>query len=141
MVPPPSARPLLPHPTKANLPSPLQQGVGWLTRKIIRMSTITLTINEYIDDRKHTHIDIAQTVTGGISGTTEKRTLDWQLRTHKDGIFGECKGRSRWIKVEDLEEGPDKEWLSKGWLDEDGGDHVQSWVENEVNGWTAEQVS
>lgn len=43
--------------------------------------------------------------------------------------------------MEDLEEGQDKEWLSKGWLDEDEGDHVQSWVENEVNGWTAEQVS
>jgi len=105
------------------------------------MSTITLTITEYIDKEDLTHIDISQVATGGISGTTEKRTLDWKERTHKDGIFGECKGQSRWIKVQDLDEGPDKEWLSKGWLDEDGGEHVHSWVVNEANRWTAEQVS
>ena len=105
------------------------------------MSTITLTVTQYIDDNKITHIDIAQVATGGISGTTEKRTLDWEIREHKDGIFGVCKGKSRWMKLGDLDEGPDKEWLSKGWLDEDGGEHVQAWVENEGNGWKAEQVS
>jgi hypothetical protein len=35
------------------------------------------------------HIDIAQTLTGGIKGTTELRTLDWQERQHSDESHGE----------------------------------------------------
>ena len=45
------------------------------------------------------------------------------------------KGRSRWIKVEDLEgEG----FLKEGW--DEAGEKVQSWVVSEENAWTAEQV-
>ena len=33
------------------------------------------------------------------------------------------------------------EWLKTGWLDEDGGERVQSYVESVGNGWTAVQVS
>jgi hypothetical protein len=40
-------------------------------------------------------VDIAQTLTGGISGTTEKRVTDWSDRTHSDSIFGTVTGRSR----------------------------------------------
>lgn len=117
------------------------QGVGWFLRKAIRLATITLTITQYVEPGTNiTHIDIAQVATGGIGGTTERRTLDWTIREHKDGIFGECKGKSRWVKLHDLEEGPDKEWFSQGWLEEDGGEHVQAWVTNEKNGWTAVQV-
>src|SRR5262245_39919282 len=41
------------------------------------------------------HIDIEQTATGGIKGTTEKRALDWTYRGHSDWLFGELQGRSR----------------------------------------------
>ncbi|KAL9098725.1 MAG: hypothetical protein Q9187_009611, partial [Circinaria calcarea] len=85
-----------------------------------------------------THIDITQTATGGIKGTTELRTLDWTLRGHKDGIFGEVKGKSRWASLKDLK-GAD-EWLRGPFLDEDGGVRVQAWVESIGGGWTAEQV-
>ena len=111
-------------------------------RKLISMATVTLTISQYIEKGTNiTHIDIQQVATGGISGTTENRTLDWELREHKDGIFGNCKGKSRWVKMTDLEKGPDREWLTKGWLDENEGEHVQAYVINEEVGWTAEQVS
>ena len=63
------------------------------------------------------------------------------MRDHSDRIFGDCKGKSRWVKVQDLEEGPDKEWLSTGWLEEGNGEMVHSFVVNEERGWTAEQVS
>ena len=49
------------------------------------------------------------------------------------------KGKSRWVKVADLPDDDDKEWLSKGW--DDDGEHVQSYVESVGNGWTANQVS
>lgn len=111
-------------------------------RKIIGIATITLTIKEYVEKGANfTHIDIQQVATGGISGTTELRTLDWEVRDHKDGIFGECRGKSRWVKLEDVDKGSDRDWFTKGWLDENDGKHVQSYVTNEKGGWTAEQVS
>ncbi|MCJ1481023.1 hypothetical protein MMC06_001179 [Schaereria dolodes] len=115
------------------------QGIGWFLRKAIGLATITLNIKEYVEDGV-THIDISQTATGGIKGTTELRTLDWAFREHKDGIFGEVKGKSRWAKLNGLErdkEGDD--WLSRGWEDADG-EFVQAYVESVGGGWTADQV-
>jgi len=113
------------------------QGIGWFLRKAISYATITLTIKEYTSEDSLTHIDIDQVATGGISGTTENRTLDWQFRDHEDGIFGKVKGRSRWLNLADLDD--DDEFLRQGWLDE-GGEFVQSYVESVDNGWTANQV-
>ncbi|MCJ1242120.1 hypothetical protein MMC14_010127 [Varicellaria rhodocarpa] len=87
---------------------------------------------------KVTHIDINQTLSGGVSGTTEKRTLDWTFRSHTDRIFGECRGRSRWASIEDLKD--EDGWLRQGWLNEDGGVRVQAFVESVGGGWTAMQV-
>ncbi|KAL8741632.1 MAG: hypothetical protein Q9190_005779 [Brigantiaea leucoxantha] len=111
------------------------QGVGWFLRKAISLATITLSITQY-DKDGITHIDIAQTATGGIQGTTENRTLDWEYRDHKDGIFGEVKGRSRWVKLSDVD---DDEFLKTGWDDMDG-EHIQAYAESKNNGWTADQV-
>ncbi|KAI4163829.1 MAG: hypothetical protein LQ342_002602 [Letrouitia transgressa] len=111
------------------------QGVGWVLRKAISLATITLSITQYEKDGL-THIDISQTATGGIKGTTENRTLDWEYREHKDGIFGEVRGKSRWVKLDDVD---DDTFLKTGWDDMDG-EHVQSYVESKDNGWTADQV-
>lgn len=104
-------------------------------RRIIAVATVTLTISEYIKDDV-THIDISQVATGGIS-SVENRTLDWEFRDHSDRIFGDVKGRSRWVKLEDVD---DDEFLKKGYDDMEG-EHVQGWVENKGRGWTANQVS
>jgi len=72
--------------------------------------------------------------------------LDWDERPHKDGIFGEVKGRSRWVDLEAFksEGGKGEEFLKTGWLEEGEGKEkgraVQSWVESVGGGWTAEQV-
>ncbi|KAI9755941.1 MAG: hypothetical protein M4579_004072 [Chaenotheca gracillima] len=117
------------------------QGVGWLTRKAIALATITLIVKQYEGDEpgNPTHIDIQQVVTGGISGTTELRCLDWEFREHSDSIFGAVKGRSRWTKLEDVED----DFLKNGWLEgEARGDRglVQSYVESKDNGWIANQI-
>ena len=76
--------------------------------------------------------------TGGITGTTEKRTLDWTWREHSDGIFGNLNGRSRWCKLSEVD---DDEWLKTGWIPPPKEDEfVQSYVESKDNGWTADQV-
>lgn len=76
-----------------------------MTRKGISYATITLDIKQYADADNVTHIDIEQTLTGGIKGTSEKRIADWNAREHKDHIFGTVVGKSR---------------LFKGTKDEDG---------------------
>jgi len=102
------------------------------------MATVTLTISEFVDSKTSlTHVDIKQVATGGISGTTENRILDWTYRDHKDGIFGSVKGKSRWVALEDVD---DDDFLKKGWMSADG-DFIQSYVESNDAEWTANQVS
>lgn len=81
-------------------------------------------------------MDIQQTATGGINGTTELRTLDWTFHDHKDSVFGACEGKSRWVKLEDVD---DDEFLKTGWDDMEG-EHIQSYVKSKTDGWTANQV-
>jgi len=121
------------------------QGIGWLTRKAIAYATVTLHCKQYTSEDGHTHIDIDQTATGGIKGTTELRELDWTERSHVDHIFGSLKGKSRWITI-DSPEIPD-DFLKEGWIEgeeENGGPngerHIESFVDNEEKGWTGEQI-
>ncbi|KAK2865417.1 hypothetical protein FQN49_003595 [Arthroderma sp. PD_2] len=72
------------------------QGISWFTRKAIGLATITLHVKQYTENEV-VHIDIAQTLTGGISGTTEKRELGWNTKEHTDHIFGSVKGQTRFI--------------------------------------------
>lgn len=94
------------------------QGLGWVLRKAIGVATITLHIHTYSDteDAKILHVDIDQTVTGGIKGTTEIRVTDGKERDHKDHIFGNNKGQSfltRGAKGEDGKVRPKFEVRSK----------------------------
>jgi len=122
------------------------QGVSWFTRQALRWATVTLHCKEYVPADGKTHIDIDQTVTGGIQGTTENRTLDWTERSHSDSMFGDLKGKSRWIDLGSGEGAPLDGFLKEGWLEEgeaagpNGESHIESWVENEVNAWTADQI-
>lgn len=104
-------------------------------RKAIALSTITLSIKQYVDDGGVTHIDIEQTATGGIK-TTELRTLDWQVRDHEDRVFGKVDAQARWVKLADVD---DDAFLKTGWDDLEG-EHVQGYVTSKTNGWTADQV-
>ncbi|EAS35261.2 uncharacterized protein CIMG_00615 [Coccidioides immitis RS] len=146
------------------------QGISWLTRKAIGIATITLHVKEYKDDDGTVHIDIAQTLTGGISGTTEHRTLNWDENEHSDHIFGTVKGRSRFVRGAAGADGKirpavevqtkagnekDQEAVARflsgeiladgsateGFVAGEGEDYwVHSWVESVNDGWTAEQI-
>ncbi|KAF8647913.1 hypothetical protein AX16_006445 [Volvariella volvacea WC 439] len=117
------------------------QGIGWLTRKAILYGTVTLYLNHYKDDDGIEHIDIDQTLTGGIPGTSEKRTLWWKEKEHQDHIFGAVIGKSRRVKAEELEE----DFLKKGWT-QDTLQHglVESYVESDTpksgTTWIADQT-
>ncbi|KAH7399311.1 hypothetical protein BKA66DRAFT_545475 [Pyrenochaeta sp. MPI-SDFR-AT-0127] len=129
------------------------QGVGWLTRKALGAATVTQHLKQSPttgeDGQPTTHIEIDQLVTGGLKGSTEKRTLDWQYRGHTDWLFGTLQGRSRYNTLKAvLEESKgqgaveeDAKFLVEGWLKEtEEGEVVESYVDNEGNKWTGWQL-
>lgn len=126
-----------------------------MTRKAIGVATITLNVKQYTDASGITHIDIDQTATGGISGTSEKRELNWEASSHSDHVFGKLEGRSRWINADAISQPlPDYEvtekeasFLSQGWIEDDsenggpnGERHIDSFVRNKDKKWTARQI-
>ncbi|KAG5647600.1 hypothetical protein DXG03_008953 [Asterophora parasitica] len=117
------------------------QGVGWLKRKAITLGTVTLNVKHFKDDQGVEHVDIDQTLTGGIPGTTEKRTLTWTERENEDHLFGAVLGKSRRTKVDVLED----EFLKKNWT-ADTLEHgvIQSYVESNTpksgTTWIANQT-
>jgi hypothetical protein len=127
------------------------QGIGWVTRKLISAASITLDIKQYTapptppnsDTTPVTHIEIEQTGTGGMKGTTEKRCLDFQWREHSDWMFGHVKGQTKFVAPADITD----EFLAKDWLEDEaekggpnGETHILSYVESLDSGWTATQV-
>lgn len=129
--------------------------MNWLTRKAIGLATVTQTLTSYEEPTPSgpiTHIDIDQTATGGLKGTSEKRTLDWTTRPHSDYLFGDLTAKSRWsslatILAENVGVGKpthiedDARYLVEGWLPETAeGEVVENFVENEKAGWTGWQV-
>jgi hypothetical protein len=89
------------------------------------------------------HIDIPQTVSGGLQGTTELRILDGQKRSHEDHVFGKVEGQTLWVKLDEIEE----DFLKEDWLPEmtEGKGFIKSWVRStDKTGdkeWQATQVS
>jgi len=117
------------------------QGVGWFMRKAIQVATIYLSIRHYKDDDGIERIDIQQTASGGISGTTEERHLDNEIRESEDHIFGPVRSHSKRVRLDELE----NEFLREGWL-EDVKTHGAVWTcamsdtPKSRTSWTAEQT-
>ncbi|KAK0383171.1 hypothetical protein NLU13_9084 [Sarocladium strictum] len=121
------------------------QGISWLLRTAIGAASISLDINQYeappsppnTSTELFTHIDIEQTA-AGLKSTNEKRTVDAEWREHSDWLFGNVKGKSFWVGLDDVED----DFLKQGWLKE-GDDEkflFKSYVESLDNGWVASQI-
>ena len=132
------------------------QGIGWLTRKGIGLSTVTLHVKQFTAPPSASaegaapagappvvHIEIDQTATGGIKGTSERRCVDGLPREHADWLFGKCSGRTTWIAADKIEDA----FLKKDWIEGDaekagpnGETHLMSRVESLEAKWTATQI-
>ncbi|KAI9806868.1 MAG: hypothetical protein M1833_002526 [Piccolia ochrophora] len=134
------------------------QEISWLLRRAIGFATITLHVTHYTssDPQPDTvHIDIAQTASMGIKGTTENRTLDWAERENTDHIFGKVRAKSRVVGLAGVDDDEGKDaFLKEGWLGAEAGEDgkeggegerggvkvVEAWVRNLDKGWVARQV-
>ena len=103
---------------------------------------MTLSVKHHLDERGVETIEVVNTLTGGIPGTTELSVLDWTNRSHEDSVFGKVLGKSKRV---DLPKSIEDPYLKEGWdvcqdSKEDGVllFYDESVVENRR--WTAEQV-
>ena len=107
------------------------------------MASVYLSVKHYKDENGIEHIDIDQTVTGGIKGTSEYRVLDWTERPHEDHVFGAVLSKSRRVPLNELE----REWLKKDWADEsfENGEIIYTCAKSDTaksgRTWSSEQVS
>nr|QYO45730.1 LCCL-domain containing protein [Beauveria bassiana] len=63
-------------------------------------------------------LDFENKPSGGMPGAVEKRVLNWEAVELNHTLFGNIRGRSRVVKVDELED----EWLKGGW--EEGTEEV-----------------
>ncbi len=126
-----------------------------MTRKLVGNATLTLTVKHYTappsppadpSGPEVSHIEIEQTGTGGLKGSTERRCLDYTFREHSDWLFGTVQGQSKWMTPADITDeflkGKEGEWLEGE--EEKGGPngetHILSHVESQDSDWTATQI-
>lgn len=106
------------------------------------MASVYLSVKHYKDENGIEHIDIDQTVTGGIKGTSEYRVLDWTERPHEDHVFGAVLSKSRRVPLAEVE----REWLKKDWEDEsfENGEIIYTCAKSDTaksgRTWSSEQV-
>lgn len=125
------------------------QGISWLTRKAIGAATLTQHLSQTpatgADGAPTTHIKIDQVLTGGLKGSVEERTLDWNYKEHTDWLWGTSKGRTRYSTLQKVKEegtnAEDVQFMTEGWLKEtEEGEIVEAFAENEKSKWTAWQI-
>ncbi|KAH7129220.1 hypothetical protein EDB81DRAFT_697352 [Dactylonectria macrodidyma] len=119
------------------------QGISYLTRKAICMSTITVELEQFTapppppSTSTDPAIHLNQTQSTSLTATKEERCLDNETRDHSDWIFGAVKGNSRYVSLDEIED----EYLKKDWLIEgEGKTLIFSYAVSQGNGWDATQV-
>ena len=67
-------------------------------KKAISLADITICIRQQ-GDGSGTEIVLENSANFGLKGTTERRTLDWVSTVHKDPIWGQVTGRSKYVSA------------------------------------------
>ncbi|KAI4848546.1 hypothetical protein E4T45_06291, partial [Aureobasidium sp. EXF-8846] len=117
------------------------QGIGWLVRQAVKFSNVTLIVKQFVDENGLTHVDNEQITTGNVRNL-EERIVDYQWREKNDRIFGKVNGRSRYVKLDEVE----TEYLKQGWdeqfLTQGDNEVIQVFVNSlgKKPNWSAEQV-
>ena len=112
------------------------QNIGFLIRQAVQYSTVTVTLKQYTDAAGQEHLDQEQVSTGGIRNF-EDRIMDWKWTEKHNWIWGKVNGKSRYVKLDQIEDA----YLREGWSRECvDGEVVEGYVESLTDGWVARQV-
>ncbi|KAL1411851.1 hypothetical protein Q8F55_002823 [Vanrija albida] len=139
------------------------QGFSWATRTVAAVATVSIEVEQFIgppDPLDYTnekspvpegpdcgHINLIQSLTGGLGAQPEGRCLDGVKRKHDHPLFGEGENVAFWASREKLEELGVDEFLLEDWEEgeeEQVGPNKECFVYNTStstkNGWLATQV-
>jgi len=86
------------------------QGVGYVLRTAIYYATITVDIRHGIREGQVEHLEIDNTATGGLKGTTIHIILDNEIHAHYDYVFGAVTSQALRVPIEELEYFKDVDW-------------------------------
>ncbi|KAJ3520864.1 hypothetical protein NM688_g9099 [Phlebia brevispora] len=86
------------------------QGVSFMTRKALGMTTLTVTLT-HTKDGDVEKVVTEQVLSGGVGASTEERILDWEARPYENKLFNKTTGKSKRVKLDEIEE----EYLKGGW--------------------------
>ena len=112
------------------------QGVNFVVRSAVAYSHVTVTLSQYTDSEGKKHLDQEQLSTGGIKNF-EDRIMDGAWTEKYNWIWGKVLGQSRYVKMEEIEDGYLREGWSKDCVD---GELVEGYVESKTDKWTARQI-
>ncbi|KAI5242055.1 hypothetical protein E4T43_05023 [Aureobasidium subglaciale] len=102
---------------------------------------ITTKTWQFVDENGMEHIDNEQVTTGNIRNT-EERVVDYEWHEKDDKVFGMVTGRSRFVKLDEIEH----DYLKQGWDEKflaEGDREVFQTIVDSVGkkpNWTADQV-
>ncbi|KAI5210623.1 hypothetical protein E4T39_00170 [Aureobasidium subglaciale] len=117
------------------------QGIGWVVRQAVKYSNITLHVKQFVDENGLEHIDNEQVTTGNIRNT-EERVVDYEWHEKDDKVFGKVSGRSRFVKLNEVQ----NDYLKQGWDEQflaQADNEVFQTIVDSVGknpNWTADQV-
>ncbi len=112
------------------------QGVNFLVRQAVAYSTVDVTLKQYTSPDGVQHLDQDQASTGGIKNF-EDRVMDWEQGEKSNWIWGKVSGKSRYTKLDSIED----EYLREGWSrDCVDGEVVEGYVESVTDKWSATQI-
>lgn len=112
------------------------QRINFIVRQAVLYSNVDVTLKQYTTDDGLEHLDQEQLSTGGIRNF-EDRLMDWEATEKYNWIWGQVNGRSRYTKLDQIED----DYLRDGWSkDTIDGEIVEGYVESVTDTWIARQV-
>ena len=125
------------------------QGIPWLIRKVVNITTLSLKVAHEIEDSGVKTMVITQAASVAIAGLSEEkevRFLDGREVIHSSALFGTSSARSRMVNLstatghdgKPLDPALVRDFLQEG--DAGGDNNLFDLVVHQTKGWVMEQI-
>ncbi|KAJ5523887.1 hypothetical protein N7494_010537 [Penicillium frequentans] len=79
------------------------QGINWLMRKVLNMTSVVLEVKEWEDPSDgFTHMDIDLKPTSGLPASQEKKVFDFKGTDSTHALFGKIRVSQGWANAKEL---------------------------------------